>query len=289
MRLKHTTLGGLAVFILVALLAAVFIWYNTSLKFLIAEKALLGGQSITIPVALSELQDLSKPAESETAAPSEVTQPHIAVLVTGLGMDSAVTQAALQLPAAVALGFSPYAEGLQEWAVLSKAHPLFMEMPVAVSAEDSGVHDLLTQAEISQNTAHLEWILSKMSGYAGIYTQADAKTLLSLKNISTLLDSLKAHNLLFIYGDGESDALQRLAGEKYLSVLEGSKALDSENAATIPAHWTEVENMANENGQALVISKASSVTIQALHSWIATLESKGLKIVPVTDIVRKIE
>lgn len=282
----------LVVLMVIGAVGAIYAWYNTSLRLAFVEKAILSGQSVTIPFSVNELEDLSK-KESEGSGAMEAMQPHISVLITGLGLDKKITEDAISLPSIVALGFSPYAPDLVQWNILAKDHPLFLEIPIDSSlpaTTDIKNYNLNTHAKNNENTIHLEWLLEKSSDYVGVYTQADAKTLLSLENISTFLDSLKAHNLLLIYNSSETSELQQLAGSVTLATLEASNTVDVlGDSDAITAQLAEVEDEAIKNGQALVIGNASPATIQLLQEWLGTLEEKGLKIVPVTDIVRKIE
>ena len=75
--------------------------------------------------------------------------PVIAVVVSGLGLSEAATEAAIRrLPPQVTLSFSPYARRLDEWIALARAHghEVLLELPMEGAddpASDPGPHTLL--------------------------------------------------------------------------------------------------------------------------------------------------
>src|SRR5690606_15597580 len=60
-------------------------------------------------------------------------RPRVALIVGGLGLNAVTTRAAIErLPAEVTLSFVPYAEGLQAWIDMARAHghEVMLEMPM---------------------------------------------------------------------------------------------------------------------------------------------------------------
>lgn len=296
MRSKHIIGLCLLTLLLAGAVLAMGMWYHVSYKFILSEKAVLAGQTITLPIDRDKLRaekeaGLASAAETAVAVPQVMVTPHIAVLLTGLGLDGATTEAAVHLPDAVALGFSPYTVALGGWSSFANRHPILVGVPIAKLGEmQAGKRDLSPMLADDANKGNWEWVLSRLSDYAGIYVHTDEKTLLSLKNIRAFLDSLKVHNLLFVYLGEESNELKELASIISLSMVEGAQPMAADMASdAIAARLSEAEKTAKETGQALLIWHASPAVIQALAGWSSTLEAKGINLVPITDIVRKIE
>lgn len=295
MRSKHIIGLCLLTLLLAGAVFAMGMWYHVSYKFILNEKAVLAGQTITLPIDRDKLRAEKEagaaPAAAPVTAPQVMVTPHIAVLLTGLGLDGATTEAAVHLPDAVALGFSPYTVALGGWSSFASRHPILLGVPIAKLGEvQAGKRDLSPMLADDVNKGNWEWVLSRLPDYAGIYVHTDEKTLLSLKNIRAFLDSLKVHNLLFVYLGEESNELKELASIISLSMVEGTPPMPSDMASdAIAARLSEAEKTAKETGQALLIWHASPAVIQALAGWSPTLDAKGINLVPITDIVRKIE
>ena len=69
------------------------------------------------------------------ARPFDATdlRPRVAVVMSGLGLSNAATEAAIQgLPGAVTLAFQPYSDGLQRWIGLARAagHETLLNLPM---------------------------------------------------------------------------------------------------------------------------------------------------------------
>jgi polysaccharide deacetylase 2 family uncharacterized protein YibQ len=95
----------------------------------------------------------------------------VAILVTGLGLDRALTERAIaELPADVALGFAPYARDLSELLTRAMAdgHEVVLEIPMeAAGTPDAalGPAGLLTTRSLDANAERLDWILSRAPAY----------------------------------------------------------------------------------------------------------------------------
>ncbi len=276
MRLRHTILGLLAIVTFLAVIAALSLWYQQRVRLHLAEKALITGQSVTIPVTANALPDLSKPATPPTPPATKTTLPHIAVLITHLGSDTKQLQTAIGLPAAVALALLPDTPHLNQWGTAASAHPLLLELPETI--------------DNSETFQQQEEAIASFANYTGVYTQAHVKTLLSVKNMSAFLDSVKARNLLFIYYNEGHEDWQQETDALSLTALEATLVINEEYFPTISSLLAESETSASMNGQALiVIESPSPAAFLVLTNWLASLNENGFKLVPVTDLVRKIE
>jgi hypothetical protein len=98
-------------------------------------------------------------------------RPRIAVIVTGLGLNAALTQIAINhLPGNVTLAFDPYTDRLNDWMAQARAqgHEVLIGVPMEPNDypdSDPGPATLLTSLSASDNKQRLEWTLARASGY----------------------------------------------------------------------------------------------------------------------------
>ncbi|MEJ0044309.1 MAG: divergent polysaccharide deacetylase family protein [Rhizomicrobium sp.] len=90
-------------------------------------------------------------------------KPHIAIVISGLGMSAKQTAAALaSLPPQVTLAFAPYASDVQRWVAEARreGHEVLLEVPMEqfdFPDSDPGAHTLRSGAAEDANTERLVW------------------------------------------------------------------------------------------------------------------------------------
>ncbi|MGE0754444.1 MAG: divergent polysaccharide deacetylase family protein, partial [Alphaproteobacteria bacterium] len=94
-------------------------------------------------------------------------EPMIAIVVTGLGNNSQVTQHAIGLPENVTLGFSPYSKQMDEWNKSARltGHEVMLELPmepVDYPSTDPGPYGLMLGQGVQENERRLRWLMSRM-------------------------------------------------------------------------------------------------------------------------------
>lgn len=220
-------------------------------------------------------------------------RPRIAVLLTGLGLSGAATEAAINaLPGALTLGFNPYAPKLDEWIGYARAagHEVFLSLamePVDYPRVDPGPHTLLISLDRQQNLERLQWVLSRVTGYVGVVSSAGSRFTTSQADLLPILDEVKGRGLMFVDSRStENSVAGQLSKAIGLPRAVSDLALDQQQASrdAIDQRLQQLEQMARQTGVAVGLGEVYPVTIERLAQWIPTLERKGIALAPISAI-----
>lgn len=231
---------------------------------------------------------------AQTAAVSTVQKPkghYVGVIVTGLGLSRMTTENALYLPSDVTMGFSPYSVTLDDWvaAARGQGHELMLELPMEPThypSSNPGPHALLSGVDTQKNLEHLAWILSRTNHNIGVYTPFDEKFTFALDKVSPILKALARERLLFIYGgETENASLMSLTKTVGTPAMAADVIIDRTlSRSTISAELEAAEHSIRRNGYALIIARPYPISIKMLQEWLATIEDKGITLVPLSEL-----
>lgn len=246
------------------------------------------------PDSTAVAPQIVSPPRAEALPPAdEKALRRVAVVVGGLGLNAAVTGAAIALPAGVSLAFSPYAAGLADWLAQARAagHEALLELPMEPAgypASDPGPQALLTGRPAAENRARLDWLLGRGSGYVGVTNALGDKFLAATEHLRPVLEVLAERDLVFIASPrAPSEVAERIARALGLPFAAARLALDARaSTAAIEAALAELEALARAQGAAIGFASAYPATIARLEEWAPSLAGKGLVLVPVSAIAR---
>jgi len=222
------------------------------------------------------------------------TRPRVAIILSGLGLSSAATEAAIQdLPGEVTLAFQPFADNIQQWIQLSRAagHEVLLNLPmepVDFPANDPGPRALFVTLSPDENQDRMRWALSRVSGYVGVVNHMGSRFTTSRDAMQPILAELKARGLLFVDARSAARSVATvLATEMEVPRAINDRFLDNREVsrATVDARLAEVERIAKEAGVSIAIGQAFPVTLERVRAWAATLEGKGIALVPISAVV----
>ncbi len=212
-------------------------------------------------------------------------RPMVALVVGGLGINPATTREAIDsLPAQVTLSFVPYTSGLQGWIDLARAsgHEVMIEVPMQPSNypdNDPGPQTLMANARTEDIIGHLNWALSRATGYFAVSNYQGSAFFKDKAGLSTFLDNLKSRGVAFI-DDGQARGAKGAWGR-----ASADRIIDNQiNAAAINAQLAGLEVSAKSHGSALGTGFAYPVTLAAALKWTQTLDAKGLQLAPASAI-----
>lgn len=222
-------------------------------------------------------------------------RPRIALIVTGLGLDAALSQAALdRLPGAVTFGFAAYASDLK--AAMTRArnlgHETFIGMPMEpldYPRQDPGPLTLLTSLDQAQNIARLDKLMSAGVGYVGMVAIMGSRFETEKISLVPVLENLRQRGLMFVddRAPAQSNAAP-LAAQMKLPWAAADRAIDIETApAAIDQALADLETAARRNGAALGIAALSPALLDRAGAWLATLDGKGLALAPASAIANR--
>ena len=198
----------------------------------------------------------------------------IAIVVSGIGLDSKLTTRVLGINEDITLSFAPYS--------FSKNRKYF---DIAIAEGKTALIDLKLDSEdytgdnnrmeiVRQKVLNIgfnkeealqviENIVSPAKGLSGLYIYGNKKffSLVSYKN--TLLDFLSTKGLHVVY----SGKISELSGnsQSFVTDLVLDKSLRKEN---IVKKMYELEEIAKKNGYAIGIAHLYPVTLDVLQDWI---------------------
>lgn len=221
------------------------------------------------------------------------TRPRIAIIMSGLGLSGAATQAAIQgLPGPVSLAFQPFADNLEQWIRLARAagHEVLLNLPmepIDFPASDPGPRALFVAYAPEENIERLEWALSRVGGYVGLLNHMGSRFTTSREAMLPVMATLEKRGLAFVDARVSARSVATiLASEKNVPRAINDRFLDAREVsrATIDVRLAELESIAAEVGVSVGIGQAFPVTIERIREWAATLNGKGLVLAPVSAV-----
>ena len=223
-------------------------------------------------------------------------RPRIAVVLTGLGLASEVTKAAIEeLPGGVTLSFTPYARKLNHWVALARlnGHEVMLDLPMEPTSypdDDPGPQALLTALSPRQNLDRLRWTLDRATGYVGLAGVMGSRFAASREHMGPVLEELRARGLLFLDNRASDRSLAaQMAGEIGVPNAVNDRSLDRTQASrvAIDARLVQVENVARGEGFAVTMGRPYKVTIERLRDWAKGLEARGFALAPISALANR--
>lgn len=224
--------------------------------------------------------------------PADNKHPRIAIVITGMGLSAAATEAAIKrLPGAVTLAFDANVRNYAQWANMARkaGHEIVMSLPMESANfpfEDPGPKALLTTLSFEQNLERLDFALSRITGYVGVATIMGSAFSLDEKSLKPILTAIKHRGLMLIDGGYEPKSLApKIAAEISLPHAASNLFLDKDlSKAAMEAQLDKLEKIARENAVAVAFAEPNPSTIIRLAAWIASLKSKNLVLAPISAI-----
>ncbi|HEV7385691.1 MAG TPA: divergent polysaccharide deacetylase family protein [Phenylobacterium sp.] len=216
-------------------------------------------------------------------------RPKIALVIGGLGLNARATQAAIEtLPPEITLSFTPYAEGLQGWIDMARAHghEVLLETPmepIDYPDNDPGPYTLMAGAQGPETVKKLEWILSRATGYFGLTNYLGSRFLASDGAYQTFASAVRGRGLAFV---DDGSAARRTDG----GVVRGSaeRVIDDQlNQTAIDQQLLALEAGALQRGQAFGSGFAYPVTLEKVAQWSHALEQRGFQLAPASALTRQ--
>ncbi|MCH7957845.1 MAG: divergent polysaccharide deacetylase family protein, partial [Proteobacteria bacterium] len=219
-------------------------------------------------------------------------RPRIAIIVTGLGLSQAATEAAItRLPGSVTLAFNPYAKGLDDWIPLAReaGHEVLLSLPMESAnfpVHDPGPYALRTSLAPADNLRRLEFVLSRLSGYVGVVTLMGSGFTTAEEQLRPLLEALRGRGLLFVEAVRAPKTLApEMAAEIDLPHVANDLVLDENpSRAAIDIRLAELEGIVRKRTTAVAMAAPNPATLERIAAWAATLEGKNLALAPVSAV-----
>lgn len=211
----------------------------------------------------------------------------VAVVVSGLGLGKAVTEAAItRLPAEVTLAFSPYSRELGTWLKRARAagHEVMIELPLETERfpeADPGPLALTGGLPDAKLKERLETVMTKGAGYTGLLA-VGRSPFAGTDQMHAVLEDLRKRGLLYAASVPlpEDPRLQPAFAATSVT-LDGRPY-----RAAIDARLGQALDAARQRGQVVAVGQALPVTIERLAQWLNTLGDKGVVLAPVSAVAK---
>jgi uncharacterized protein len=222
-------------------------------------------------------------------------RPRVALIVTGIGLDQTLSQAALdRLPGTITLGFDPYAGNVKNNVATARSlgHETLLGLPLEpldYPRQDPGPLTLLTSLDASQNTDRLAKLMGKATGYVGFAAIMGARFEAETSSLLPVLENLKRRGLMFADDKApEQSIVGPIAAQMKLAWAAGNAVIDSESdPAAINQALAGLETSAKRNGAALGIAALSPAVLDRVAAWLPSLDGKGIAIAPASAVANR--
>jgi polysaccharide deacetylase 2 family uncharacterized protein YibQ len=216
--------------------------------------------------------------------------PVVGLVVTGLGMSMALTQAAIDLlPNDVTLSFSPYGTNISGWVTSARAqgHEVLLELPLETDSfpvDDPGPMSLLTSKGIEDNLKLLSLLMAQGQGYIGFVGTNGSEFTKDRKAMSPIMGELKSRGLFFMDPRSSDQSLGlELADQFQLprAIADTTVKVDV-SAEQIRAQLETIATIAGSKKVTTAIVPATPASIKTIIEWIEKLQ--GVRIAPMSSL-----
>jgi len=227
-------------------------------------------------------------------ARSQDAGPSLGIIVSGLGLDSELTQKAIdKLPPAVTLAFSPYTKDLGTWIqkARDRGHEILLVLPVEpdnFAQMDPGPLTLLAESDAVTNQKRLRQVLDACEGCVGVIT-AMSQCISQAENVvEVMFSSLAKPGLVMVNAHHPSmPTVLDHARKSKVPFISCDIAIDHESSGLgIEASFSLLEGLARERSSALATITLYPQTLDKLLTWLSTMPKKNIHMTMVTHLVK---
>ena len=247
-----------------------------------------------LPIASAVAAPVAAAAPPPPPAPPpfapEFKGPRIAIVLTDVGDNPAQARAAIAaLPPAVGLAFTPYPD-VRALVRAAKAdgHEVIAGLPMQPKAWPRvrpGKNTLLVGATAEENLRRLDWALARIDGAAGVTGIMGSAFTESETAVRPVLGALAARGLTYIDARASARSVAvAMARETSVRAAANGRFLDE--SGSIAGNLATLEAQAKREGSAIGYARPLPATIAALQTWSATLDGKGMLLVPPSSLAR---
>lgn len=218
--------------------------------------------------------------------------PAIAVIIDDLGLDRARTRAAIALPGAITLSFLPYGGATPEMAREARrnGHEVMVHLPMEpVGNANPGPMALSAGLSPEEVRRRMEWALARVPGFAGVNNHMGSRLTTDAQALAPAMRVLAERGIYFIDSRTTANSVaEAVARREGVASAARDVFLDhGGGAGGVRAALARLERIAAERGIALAIGHPYDATLEVLVRWCAEAESRGYRLVPASEAVRR--
>ena len=209
----------------------------------------------------------------------------VAVVLSGLGLDAALTEAATRLPPEVSLAFAPYAKDLpgQVERARRAGHEVLIELPMGtpgVAPAALGPAGLLAERSPKANAERLAWLLSRAPAYPMVTNYLGRGFSGDEAAMGRLMAELSVAGLAYVDDTGLAEDAARASGVPYARAA----MLIEPDQADVAERLGALAKRSAPGEVALAKLYATPASVAALGAWAERLPD-GTALVPASTAV----
>ncbi len=218
-------------------------------------------------------------------------KPLIAIVIDDMGVSKRRTADIISLKYPLTSSFLTYVDNLDKQIAQARksGHEIMAHLPMEPQASLNVSPDVLTtQMEDQQIKSGLSQMLNKFNNIKGVNNHMGSKFTEDEKRMNTIMQELAKRNLFFL----DSKTTAKSVGEKTAHIhnvqyVSRNVFLDNQDKFDyIMRQLRQLEKIAYHNGYAVAIGHPKAQTFNALKVWLPTVQGRGLKLVPLSQIVK---
>lgn len=227
------------------------------------------------------------------AATASTRKVFVSVVIDDVGLDHKRSARAIDLPAGVTLAFLPYANNVAGQAALAaeKGHELMVHLPMEPSrmTANPGPDYLGVSHTAEELQSRITRNLDAFKGYKGVNNHMGSAFTKHAPGLAVLMRDLKKRGVYFLDSKTAPDSVaEDMAMAKGIPTTHRDVFLDHyETAEQVMAALAKTERIARAGGYAVAIGHPKDVTLDALQSWLPTLQAKNIELIPMSEMIKK--
>lgn len=218
--------------------------------------------------------------------------PRIALIVGGLGLSAAATEAAMdKLPADVSFAFAPYGGEVQADASRARenGHEIFLQAPMEpfdYPQNNPGPHTLTARASDKEMEGDLSWLMSRFAGYVGVVNFLGARFMSNAAAMTPVMRELARRGVAFVDDGSSPQSLAGAVGAQVGAVTaRADVVIDSDpRPEAIEAALARLETIARAKGSALGFASAIPASVEQVARFARGLEKRGVALAPASAL-----
>ncbi len=221
-----------------------------------------------------------------------VKSPVVAIIIDDMGIDMLRSERILNLDYPFNVSYLTYAPNLQAQINHAKnsGKEVMLHIPMQAYNDnfDYGGKFLSVDLSLDENLKILDEMLSKITGIIGVNNHMGSKFTADYSLLYSVMEDVKNRGLAFI----DSKTINKSKGDKVAKeiitpyIARDVFLDDSNKDEDIKKSLIKLENIAKKRGYAVAIAHPRDNTILNLKEWLPLLEKKGIKLVPVSYIIK---
>jgi polysaccharide deacetylase 2 family uncharacterized protein YibQ len=219
-------------------------------------------------------------------------RPKIAVVIDDMGATHPYTNIAVALPGPLTLAWFPFAPSLAEQiaAAAARGHEAMMHMPMqsfSNSTAQTGPDPLRIDLPPAVNLARLKAALDAVPNIVGLNNHMGSVATRDVPLMDIVAHETHQRGMLFL----DSVTIPHSVGWKRAELAGVPTAARDvfidhmANASVIQGQLASIEAFARHYGYAIAIGHPRPHTLEALQTWLPTLEAKGFVLWPIAATV----